>query len=76
MSKVLWVSPEASNWKVQWEKGDVISRHQLKNEAIIAARRQVRAYPIGHIHQIKVQHADGTMQLEWTYGNDPYPPAG
>ena len=76
MNFVLWVSPDSGNWKVQWEGGNKISSHETKDAAISAARKIVRDNPAGYVRQIKVQRADGTIQTEWTYGTDPYPPKG
>lgn len=76
MANVLWVSPDGGQWKVQWERGDVISRHSTQTDAIAAARKIVRDNPPEHVRQIKVQRPDGTIREEWTYGKDTYPPPG
>lgn len=72
----LFVSPDGGNWKVQWEGGNIISRHQTQGAAIVAARTTVGALPQGTCSQIMVQGADGAWRTEWTYGRDPFPPRG
>jgi len=77
--KVLYVSPAKINmwrWKVHWEKEQSGSFFSTKEEAIRSARQLVRSYPEGYCSQIKVQRADGTFEIEWTYGKDPFPPRG
>lgn len=72
----LFVSPDGLNWKVQWEGGQVDSRHPTQVAAIGRARAVVRSLPPGTCSQILVQRPDGTWREEWTYGRDPYPPPG
>jgi hypothetical protein len=74
--KRLFVSPDGARWKVQWEGGNVDSHHNTQTAAISAARAIVRGLPAGQCSQIMVQHPDGKWRTEWTYGQDPYPPAG
>ncbi|RYE07415.1 MAG: DUF2188 domain-containing protein [Hyphomicrobiales bacterium] len=71
--KQFFVSPDGGNWKVQSE-GVVLSRHSLKSAAIRAAVDAAHAWK-GDA-QVMVQREDGTFQIEWTYGHDPYPPKG
>ena len=72
----LFVSPDGRRWKVQWEGGDVVGYHETQVAAISAARAKVRSLPPGTCSQIMVQATDGRWRTEWTYGQDPYPPAG
>ncbi len=74
--KRLFVSPDGTQWKVQWEGGNVVSRHNTQAEAIKAARAVVRSLAAGACSQIMVQGTDGKWRTEWTYGQDPYPPPG
>jgi len=45
-------------------------------DAIRAAKKHVAALPIGTLSQIRVQGQHGQWRTEWTYGADPFPPAG
>lgn len=74
--KRLFVSPDGGRWKVQWEGGSPVSSHDTQAVAIKAARATVRGLSAGACSQILVQGADGRWRTEWTYGQDPYPPAG
>lgn len=73
---VLYVSPSGTNWKVHFQHETSGETFPLKVDAIAHARSIVRKNEKGKITQIKVQRADGTFQIEWTYGVDPYPPVG
>jgi hypothetical protein len=46
---------------------------ETKDEAIARARTEARKQLRS---QVKVHRADGTMDSEFTYGDDPYPPRG
>jgi hypothetical protein len=72
----IYVSPDGDLWKIQWEKGSVISRHFTQTTAIKAARELVSHYSRGYITQVVVQRPDGRFREEWTYGRDPFPPRG
>ena len=76
MAKTLWVSPDGGNWKVHFEKEATLKTFALKAEAIKFAKLQVKSQPPGQVTSIRVQAANGTIQNEWTYGKDPYPPVG
>lgn len=71
---VYWVSPYGGRWKVQREGSQQASNvYDTKDMAIDRARE------LAHAHQpsqVKVQRANGTIETEWTYSNDPYPPPG
>lgn len=68
--KIYRVVPAASKWQVKHE-GIVLSTHQVKQDAIDSGRRVAKANAPS---QLFVHRADGTIEFEWTYGNDPYPP--
>jgi hypothetical protein len=70
--KVYRVVPAAGRWQVKHE-GAVLSNHDTKPPAIESGRRVALA---NQPSQLVVHHADGTIELEWTYGDDPYPPKG
>ena len=74
--KRLFVSPDGTQWKVQWEGGNVDSRHPTQGAAITRARAVVKSLGAGAVSQILVQRPDGQFREEWTYGKDPYPPPG
>lgn len=76
MRKVLYVSPSGSQWKVHWEHQSHGDMFNLKDEAIKHARKLVAGLPEGQVASIRLQRADGTFQLEWSYGSDPFPPRG
>ncbi|MCL4712735.1 MAG: DUF2188 domain-containing protein [Pseudorhodoplanes sp.] len=71
--KQFFVSPDQGQWKVQ-SNGVTLSRHYHQRTATRAA------VDLAHEHkgdaQVVVQREDGTIRTEWTYGHDPYPPAG
>lgn len=73
--KTYHVTPaEDGNWKV---KGEGASRaagiHEDKTDAVQQARDLAKASGKG---QVVIHRRDGTIQTEWTYGQDPYPPEG
>ena len=70
--KVYRVVPNGTNWQVK-HNGQVLSNHTLKANAIDAGRRVAIA---NQPSQLVVHRADGTIETEYTYGNDPYPPVG
>ena len=73
--KVIYVVSFGSQWKVKCDH----CNEEIKNtklEAIKAAKQHVAALTGGTLAQIVVQGADGKFMTEWTYGKDPYPPAG
>jgi hypothetical protein len=70
---VYYVSPDGEKWKVTKQGGTVISRHETQRAAIRAAIDEAHANPPS---QVRVQRPDGEFRTEWTYGQDPYPPAG
>jgi hypothetical protein len=60
------------NWKVT-HGGSTLDTHANKADAIASARAWAKANPPS---QVLVQKQDGTWQVEWTYGDDPFPPRG
>jgi hypothetical protein len=46
---------------------------EVKQDAIDSGRRVAIA---NQPSQLVVHRADGTIEVEWTYDNDPYPPKG
>ncbi|MGH7510944.1 MAG: DUF2188 domain-containing protein [Gemmatimonadales bacterium] len=70
--KRYWVVPYGTNWQVKHE-GRVLSTHVLKSDAIEAGRKVAKA---NMPSQLTILKQDGTIEEEFTYGNDPYPPVG
>jgi hypothetical protein len=55
-----------------WNKvdGRVLSRHQLKVEAVAAGREIARVLRVEH----SIHRKDGRISEKNSYGNDPHPP--
>lgn len=67
-----FVSPDGTDWVVTHLQ-QVLSRHTTKDPALESARAEALS---NQPSQVLVQKQDGTFQIEWTYGDDPYPPPG
>lgn len=75
MRKVIYVLSHGSQWKVQCDHcGFEIVDTQAK--AIKVAKEHVGSLPEGTLSQILIQRDDGKFRVEWTYGQDPFPPRG
>jgi Uncharacterized protein conserved in bacteria (DUF2188) len=73
--KIIYVVSFGDKWKVKCDHcNDEVK--DTKVEAIRAAKLHVGAFPKGILSQIVVQGTDGKFITEWTYGKDPFPPAG
>ena len=73
----MFVSPDAGEWKVQWEGSErAMANTATQEEAVALAKDRVSRLPEGTCSQIVVQGHDGKFITEWTYGQDPFPPAG
>lgn len=70
--KVYHVVPNGTNWQVK-HNGQVLSNHYLKVYAVSAGQQIAKA---NQPSQLVVHKADGTIEYEYTYGNDPFPPRG
>lgn len=71
---VYYVSPSGSQWKVQRQGSNRASRRfDTKRPAEQYAKRVAKN---NRPSQVKVQRQDGTIEKEWTYDEDPYPPSG
>lgn len=70
--KQYFVSPSGSQWRVT-HQGRALSSHITKPPAVEAGRTAAIA---NQPSQLIVQRADGTVEDERTYGQDPYPPRG
>lgn len=64
---------ESKQWKVEIEGASRASSvHENKKSALDAARELARNQQPS---QLVVHNMDGTIQTEYTYGDDPKPPA-
>jgi hypothetical protein len=70
--KVYHVVPAGTLWQVK-HNGEVLSSHYTKQTAIDAGRTAAKA---NMPSQLVIHKSDGTIETEYTYGDDPYPPQG
>ena len=70
--KVFHVVPNGTNWQVKYN-GEVKSSHVTKLAAIESGRKWAFA---NQPSQLVIHLANGQIETEYTYGNDPYPPKG
>lgn len=70
--KVYRVVPSGTNWQVKHD-GKVLSNHTYKDNAVSSGQAIAK---VNQPSQLVVHRADGTIEFEYTYGNDPYPPIG
>lgn len=78
MARIVYrVAPNGTKWTVKRD-GVLQTSHDTKAEAVdtgsTAARREWEIFK--RPSQCVIHRADGTIEKEWTYGNDPYPPKG
>ena len=68
------VSPTGDDWKVQ-KRGDAapLSTFANKDDAVTYGRSVAKA---NQPSQLVVRRADGTIETEYTYEDDPFPPPG
>lgn len=66
------VVPSGAEWAVK-HNGVVLSTHSTKQPAIDAGVKVARANAPS---QLVIHRADGTIEDERTYGDDPFPPPG
>lgn len=73
--KRVWVSPDGEGgWDVKSQGAKrSASNFEDKTDAIAKAKGIAKNAPEG---QVIIQKRDGTIQTEYTYKNDPYPPRG
>ena len=68
------VSPAGARWEVKGRGAKrAVGIFDTKDEAIERARQVAKKLAES---QVVVRKADGTIQTEYTYGNDPFPPKG
>lgn len=66
------VVPNGDNWAVK-HNGKVLTNHYLKSAAIDSGVAYAKA---NMPSQLIIHRADGTIEDERTYGQDPFPPRG
>jgi uncharacterized protein YdaT len=73
--KVYHVVPKQKRgWNVKKENASrASSSHETKNKAIAQAKKLAKNQ---ELDQVIIHKKDGTIQTEYTYGEDPYPPTG
>lgn len=70
----VWVSPNGGDWVVKVEGQTLpLSRFRTKADAVEYGARTARGLAPS---QLLIQRADGTIEDERTYGDDPFPPRG
>ena len=70
--KVFRVVPDGNYWRVR-HGGTTLATSYTKDDAITKGR----SYAIANQpSQLVIHRANGTIETEWTYGDDPYPPVG
>ncbi len=71
---VLHVVPDGDRWAVRLQGSSWnLAQFRTKEPTIDNAVSYAKQHKPG---QVIVHNADGTIAAEWTYGNNPYPPAG
>ncbi|MFI2353050.1 DUF2188 domain-containing protein [Streptomyces sp. NPDC019443] len=66
------VLPNRGDWVLRREQ-TLLSTHTHKSDAVKEGQRRASA---DRPSQLVVHKADGTIEYEYTYGDDPYPPQG
>jgi hypothetical protein len=66
------VLPYSGVWQLRREQSP-LQNYTLKAQAVDAGQRLAKDNPPS---QLTVYKANGQIEFEWTYGNDPYPPKG
>jgi hypothetical protein len=70
--KVYRVVPGGGMWNLKHD-GTTLKSFYTKAAAVDEGRRAAKA---NQPSQLVVHRADGTIEEEFTYGDDPYPPRG
>lgn len=63
-------------WKISYNQKHYGPYATQKAAIKIAVDAAHKAGQKGHDSQVLIQGEDNRFRTEWTYGNDPYPPAG
>lgn len=70
--KVYRVTPDSGNWKLT-HQGQTLYTNANKQPVVDRGQSTAKA---NQPSQLVVHRADGTIEYEYTYGDDPYPPSG
>lgn len=62
----------SARWCVRHQQS-TLSTHVTKDAAVSAGQKLAKA---NQPSQLVVHKMDGTIEYEYTYGNDPFPPSG
>jgi len=74
MRNIYYVNPRLFSWEIKKQNGNrAIKICDTKKEACDFARKIAKN---NEPSQVVVKKKDGTIETEWTYGNDPFPPLG
>jgi len=73
--KTYHVTPnQDGGWNVKGQGASrASSTHDTKADAVDRGRELAKSQPLG---QLVIHKQDGTIQTEYTYRKDPYPPKG
>ena len=73
--KTYHVTPKpGGGWNVKQERAErASSNHDNKADAVERAKELAKNQTLG---QVVIHKKDRTIQTEYTYGKDPYPPEG
>ncbi|MBX7266642.1 DUF2188 domain-containing protein [Micromonospora sp. Llam7] len=66
------VVPDGAGWKVE-QGSTIVGHYDTKQRAVDAGRTAAHG---NEPSQLVVHTADGKIETEFTYQDDPYPPAG
>lgn len=68
------VSPAGKRWEVKGRGAKrAVAIFDKKEDAIARAKQVAKKLPDS---QVVIRKTDGTIQTEYTYGHDPFPPKG
>lgn len=70
--KIYRVLPSGSRWELKHD-GTVLMSHNNKEPVVDQGQATAKE---NQPSQLMVHRADGTIEYEYTYGDDPYPPPG
>jgi hypothetical protein len=68
------VTTHPSGWQVKKRGNTTASAVEVTKDAAVKRGQEIAR--ANQPSQLVIHLADGTFETEYTYGNDPYPPAG
>ncbi len=72
--RIIYVSPQKKGWAIKMEGAKRATKVLPKKADAIKEAKKIAKNQLPA--QLKIQKQDGTFQIEYTYGKDPYPPQG